>query len=103
MVYVCRLFLRHTEMQKGGVKQDEITYKLYLPLLFPVAEELKVALLLQPADETRLRDWSFEHSVLEWNMLGENWKEKKSKFKIQYLLVVTTTFWQTHSRVFSQY
>jgi len=56
MVYVCRLFLRHTEMQKGGVKQDEITYKLYLPLLFPVAEELKVALLLQPADETRLRD-----------------------------------------------
>lgn len=61
-------------MQKAAVKQDEMTYKLYLPLLFPVAEELRVALLLQLADETHLRDWSFEHSVPEWNMLEENWK-----------------------------
>lgn len=68
-------------MQKEAVKQDKITYKLYLPLLFPVAEELRVVLLLQLADETRLRDWSFEHSVPEWNMLDENWKEKNLNLK----------------------
>lgn len=82
-------------MQKEAVRWDAITYKLYLPLLFPVAEELRVALLLQLADETRSRDWSFEHSVPEWNMLEENWKEKKKY--ILYLRVVTTTFWHTHS------
>lgn len=69
-------------MQKEAVKQGEITYKLYLPLLFPVAEELRAALLLRPAGETHLRDWSFEHSVPEWNMLEENWEGKKIIYKI---------------------
>lgn len=75
------------EMQKEGSKQDRY-HKLYLPLLFPVAEELRAVLLPQLADETRLRDWSFEHSVPEWNMLEENEKKKKKKttpkFKVQY-------------------
>lgn len=78
------------EMQKEGSKQDRY-HKLYLPLLFPVAEELRAVLLPQLADETRLRDWSFEHSVPEWNMLEENEKKKNTQISSPVPVVVTTT------------